>query len=186
VLALTVLVGARPVLERGWLQHAERVVQTPDGRLRPRGRGVVVAACLVGAVVEAGRRYDDDPAAAGPALDALWLALHEPGTIDGGHGVDVVGRVPSPAVRDLRARELARWNDAPERTVDEVLSLVDRATWRLWAQQRAAAERDAERAAAERAADVSDPAAPHAAARAGARGWLRGRGGATAPAGRPR
>ena len=132
--ALAVLVGARSVLEQGWLQNAERVVRTDDGRLRPRGRGVVVSACLVGAVVEAGRRYDHDPTASGPALDALWLALYEESS------PDAVGRVPSPIVRNLRARDLARWNDAPERTVDDVLGLVDRAAWRVWAQQRATAD----------------------------------------------
>jgi hypothetical protein len=132
--ALAVLVGARSVLEQGWLQNAERLIRTDDGRLRPRGRGVVVSACLVGAVVEAGRRYDHDPTASGPALDALWLALYEQSS------ADAVGRVPSPIVRNLRARDLARWNDAPERTVDDVLGLVDRATWRVWAQQRATAD----------------------------------------------
>jgi len=132
--ALAVLVGTRSVLEQGWLQNAERMVRTDDGRLRPRGPGVVVSACLVGAVVEAGRRYDHDPTASGPALDALWLALYERSA------ADAVGRVPSPIVRNLRARDLARWNDAPERTVDDVLGLVDRATWRVWAQQRATAD----------------------------------------------
>jgi hypothetical protein len=173
--ALAVLVGTRPVLEHGWLQNAERVVRTPDGRLRPRGHGVVVSACLVGAVVEAGRRYADDPAAAGPALDALWLALYDD------RGADAVGRVPSPVVRDLRARDLARWNDAPDRTAEQVLALVDRATWRVWAQQRAAAGTQA--AATDR---LSDPAGRPEAADAGAPESPRGRGAAAVPAGRPR
>ena len=181
--ALTVLVGARPVLEHGWLQNVERMVQGADGRLRPRGKGVVVGACLVGAVVEAGRRNDRDPAAAWPALDALWLTLYdEEDTVEsvGVECMDSLGRVLPPVVRDLRARDLARWNDAPERTLDEVLALVDRATGRLWALQRVEEERQA--AVSE---GVSPPAAPRAAAR-GARGWLRGRGAAAVPAGRPR
>ena len=184
--ALTVLVGARPVLEHGWLQHVERMVRGSDGRLRPRGKGVVVGACLVGAVVEAGRRNDRDPAAAWPALDALWLTLYDEevaGTVgsDGVDCMDALGRVLPPVVRDLRARDLARWNDAPERTLGEVLALVDRATGRLWAMQRAEAERQAAMSDG-----VSAPAAPHAAARGGARGWLRGLGAAAVPAGRPR
>jgi hypothetical protein len=149
-------------------------VRTADGRLRPRGPGVVVSACLVGAVVEAGRRYADDPVAAGPALDALWLALYDD------RSVDAVGRVPSPIVRDLRARDLARWNDAPGRTVDEVIALVDRATRRVWAQQRAAGG-----AQAGADAPLSDPAGrPGADARAPEP--PRGRDGAAVPAGRPR
>jgi len=147
--ALAVLVGTRPVLEHGWLQNAERVVRTADGRLRSRGDGVVVSACLVGAVVEAGRRYDDDPCAAGPALDALWLALYQESS------ADAVGRVPSPVVRNLRARDLARWNDAPGRTVEDVLALVDRATWRVWEQQRASAGTEQLRPE-----PVSNPAVP--------------------------
>ena len=133
--ALAVLVGTRPVLEHGWLQNAERVVRTPDGRLRPQGDGVVVSACLVGAVVESGRRYAEDPGAAGPALDALWLTLYDDRP---GAGADAVGPVPSPVVRNLRARDLARWNDEPGRTVDDVLALLDRATSRVWDQQRTA------------------------------------------------
>jgi len=168
--ALTVLVGARAVLESGWLQHAERVVRTPDGRLRPRGRGVVVSACLVGAVVEAAHRQDDDSATAGPALDALWLALFD------GRTTDAVGRVPSPVVRNLRARDLARWNDAPERTADDVLALLDRATRRVWTQQQAA----------DAPAPVSARAARPEEAGAGAPEWPRGRDDAAVPAGRPR
>jgi hypothetical protein len=193
--ALTVLVGARPVLEHGWLQHVERMVRGSDGRLRPRGKGVVVGACLVGAVVEAGRRNDRDPAAAWPALDALWLTLYdeESSGAAGSDGVDcmeALGRVLPPVVRDLRARDLARWNDAPERTLDDVLALVDRASGRLWELQRAQVERQAaEKAEKQAAAEpdaVSAPAAPPAEARGGARGWLRGLGAAAVPAGRPR
>src|SRR5919107_554539 len=74
--ALSVLQGASAVLHRGWLQHAEREVRTPDGRLTSRGRGELVRTCLVAAVMEAARWQDDEPSTAGPALDALWLALH--------------------------------------------------------------------------------------------------------------
>jgi hypothetical protein len=45
-----------------------------------------------------------------------------------------VGPVPSPSVRELRARDLARWNDAPQRTQAEVLALVDRAAQRVRAE----------------------------------------------------
>ena len=118
------------MLHRGWLQHAEREVRTPDGRLTSRGRGELVRSCLVAAVMEAARWQDDEPSTAGPALDALWLTLHgHCGARDG-----AVGPVPSPAVRELRARDLARWNDAPERTQAEVIALVDRAAARVLAE----------------------------------------------------
>jgi hypothetical protein len=130
--ALSVLQGASAVLHRGWLQHAEREVRTADGRLTTRGRGELVRSCLVAAVMEAARWQDDDPSSAGPALDALWLTLYEHcGARDG-----AVGPVPPPAVRELRARELARWNDSTERTVAEVLALVDRAAERVRAEMR--------------------------------------------------
>jgi hypothetical protein len=128
--ALSVLEGASAVLHRGWLQHAAREVRAPDGRLTAHGRGDLVRSCLVAAVLEAAHWQDDDPSTAGPALDALWLTLHErPGARDG-----AVGPVPSPGVRELRARDLARWNDAPERTQAEVLALLDRAARRVRAE----------------------------------------------------
>jgi hypothetical protein len=130
--ALSVLEGASAVLHRGWLQHAEREVRTADGRLTARGRGDLVRSCLVAAVVEAAHWRDDDPSAAGPALDALWLALHERPGAQVGDGA--VGPVPAPAVRELRARDLARWNDAPQRTQAEVLALVERAAERVRAE----------------------------------------------------
>lgn len=133
--ALSVLEGASAVLHRGWLQHAAREVRTADGRIRPRGRGDLVRSCLVAAVVEAAHWQDDDPSTAGPALDALWLALHQrPGGEAGAAAEGAVGPVPSPGVRELRARDLARWNDAPQRTRAEVLALVDRAAQRVRAE----------------------------------------------------
>lgn len=128
--ALAVLDGAAAVLHRGWLQHAEREVLTADGRLTTRGPGELVRSCLVAAVAEAARWHDDDPSAAGPALDALWLALQRPRA----GGDDPVGPVPPPAVRQIRARELARWNDAPDRTQDDVLALVGLAARRVRAE----------------------------------------------------
>ena len=127
--ALAVLDGAAAVLHRGWLQHAEREVRTADGRLTARGPGELVRSCLVAAVVEAARWHDDDPSTPGPALDALWLALQGPRA-----GGDAVGPVPAPAVRQIRARELARWNDAPDRTQDDVLALVQLAARRVRAE----------------------------------------------------
>ena len=129
--ALAVLQGTSAVLRRGWLQHAEREVRAPDGRLAPRGPGELLRTCLVAAVVEAAHRHDDDPSAVGPALDALWLALQER---RGAREREAVGPVPPPGVRDLRARDLARWNDAPGRSHEDVLGLVDQAARRVQAE----------------------------------------------------
>ena len=136
--ALAVLDGTRGVVRHGWLQHETTLVRHVDGHLRHGGPGEVVRACLVGAVVEAARRYDGSRLASGPALDALWLALVDPAGRE-----PAVGRVPAPAVRMRRARELAHWNDVAGRTQDEVLGLIDDATARVAAELAApaAAER---------------------------------------------
>jgi ribonuclease D len=62
------------------------------------------------------------------AVDTLWHTLAEDPSYE---------RLPTapydavhPAARAARVRELARWNDEPVRTRDEVLGLVDRAVSR--------------------------------------------------------
>jgi hypothetical protein len=126
---LAVLVGAKALIERGWMQGGWYVTEAPDGSRRfvgagsptPRGSGTVVQACLVGAVVEAAMRHGPDPMLPGPALDALWRTL-----LSGeGRQVDRDRRVPSPAERGVEVRELTRWNDHRDRTREDVLRLLD-------------------------------------------------------------
>jgi hypothetical protein len=139
------LEGARAVLERaraliaqGWVQDAFYVVRGRNGESRPVSpfgllmltRTDVVGACLVGAVAHASGSVDrrDRRGQAALAVDSLWHTLAEDPSYE---------RVPTapydavhPAARAARVRELARWNDEPARTRDEVLGLVDRAVSR--------------------------------------------------------
>ena len=139
------LEGARAVLERaraliaqGWVQDAFYVVRGRNGDRRPVSpfglllltRTDVVGACLVGAVAHASGSVDrrDRRGQAALAVDSLWHTLAEDPSYE---------RVPTapfdavhPAARAARVRELARWNDEPARTRDDVLGLVDRAVSR--------------------------------------------------------
>jgi hypothetical protein len=139
------LEGARAVLERartliaqGWVQDAFYVVRGRNGESRPVSpfglllltRTDVVGACLVGAVAHASGSVDrrERRGQAALAVDTLWHTLAEDPSYE---------RVPAapydavhPAARAARVRELARWNDEPVRTRDEVLGLVDRAVSR--------------------------------------------------------
>jgi hypothetical protein len=131
---LTVLTGARSVLARGWVQRCWYVLEGADGRrhfvvpgsLAPRSTGLVIQACLVGAVVEAGRSHARDSDAVGPAIDALWCAARKAE----GKRPDPARGVPSRASRRMQVRELTRWNDHRDRTQDDVLDLVDLAVER--------------------------------------------------------
>lgn len=133
--------GARALLERaralvaaGWVQDAFYVVRDRRGRERPVSpfglllvsRGEVVGACLVGAVSHAASGVDrrDRRADAALAVDTVWAALV--GAVppaDVGHPADL----GHPAERAARVRELARWNDEPQRSRADVLDLLDRA-----------------------------------------------------------
>ena len=139
------LEGARAVLERaraliaqGWVQDAFYIVRGRNGESRPVSpfglllltRTDVVGACLVGAVAHASGSIDrrERRGQAALAVDTLWHTLAEDPSYE---------RVPTapydavhPAARAARVRELARWNDEPVRTRDEVLGLVDRAVSR--------------------------------------------------------
>ena len=117
---------AAAVVGAGWVQGAWFTVATSGGPRRVTaydlpvlGRGPVTGACLVGSVVEA---------AGGPAtvrsqlvqrsLDVLGHTLredpHQP-----------VQWCPGPRVRMLGVLELTHWNDAPGRTQQEVVGLLE-------------------------------------------------------------
>ena len=112
---LAVLVGARSMVERGWVQGGWYVLQAPDGRRRfvgagsltRRGFGEIVQSCLVGAVVESARWHTAEKGAAGPAIDTLWQEL---GELSGGRP-PVDPRTPTPVLRSRQVGELTTWND---------------------------------------------------------------------------
>jgi hypothetical protein len=144
---LAILVGARSVVGRGWLQGGWYVLEAPDGRRRfvgagsltRRSYGAVVQACLVGAVVEAANWHSPEQGTAGSALDALWRALMD----SQGRSLDPGRGVPSPAARRLRVRDLTRWNDHRDRTRDEVLRLLDVTIGQIMAEKRTPQAEDA-------------------------------------------
>jgi hypothetical protein len=124
--AIRVLLGrAAEVVGAGWVQGAWFTVATPNGTravtaydLPVLGHRPVTGACLVGSVVEA---------AGGPAmvrsqlvqrtLDLVWHTLHE-------DPERPVRWCPGPRMRMMGLLELTSWNDAPERTQDEVVELL--------------------------------------------------------------
>jgi hypothetical protein len=88
----------------------------------------VHSSCLVGTLV---RLADDPDTAATPAdawacVDELYEAMHE----QLGHASLPPGRCYSPAERRSRLRGLTAWNDAPGRTAEQVLDLLERAVSR--------------------------------------------------------
>jgi len=91
-----VYTGAADRLATGWTQ----------GRWRS-SEGV----CLVGAI-----RLQARGQLSARALDVLWHARYDD-TVD-------VGWVPPREVRLARVRDLTRWNDARDRTVQDVLGLL--------------------------------------------------------------
>ena len=136
--AQAVLERARALIAQGWVQDAFYIVRGRNGESRPVSpfglllltRTDVVGACLVGAVAHASGSIDrrERRGQAALAVDTLWHTLAEDPSYE---------RVPTapydavhPAARAARVRELARWNDEPARTRDEVLGLVDRAVSR--------------------------------------------------------
>jgi len=132
---LAILVSARALLARGWVQGAWYVMEAPDGRRRVVGAGSltsrnfgdIVQSCLVGAVAEAARWHTPERGTAGPAVDALWSELGELA------GLRPVADewTPTPVLRKREVVDLARWNDRRGRTREEVLALVDAAIARL-------------------------------------------------------
>jgi hypothetical protein len=130
--ARALLERAREVIATGWVQDAFYVVRDYEGRLRPvspfglllLSRTDIVGACLVGAVAHASsgsqRRTRRGPAAV--AIDTLWDTLRER---TGRWGMHPAAEATHPAARAARVRDLAHWNDEPQRTREDVLNLVD-------------------------------------------------------------
>ena len=132
---LAVLEGARAELEAGWVQGGWWTASLSDGTPRlvtgyaaagghpDRVDGV----CLVGALVRAGSQLPDAASHVSRAVDAvheaLWVSWGHPGApLPCG-----LPPMPAPDVRRARVRTLTQWNDHPERTPAEVLTVLDRA-----------------------------------------------------------
>ena len=127
---------ARTVLvQQGWTSGAWFTVPRASGEARPAttaeafglrdARQEVLGSCLVGTLV----RLADDPDT-GPSVsdawgcvDELYEAMHE----QLGHDSFPPGRSYSHQQRRARMQALTAWNDAPGRTREQVLDLVDRA-----------------------------------------------------------
>jgi hypothetical protein len=136
--ARALLERARALIARGWVQDAFYVVRSRSGETRPVSpfglllltRSDVVGACLVGAVAHAAGSVDrrDRRGQAAVAVDTLWQTLAE----DPAAEVELAGLADAahPAARAARVRELARWNDEPTRSREDVLGLLDRAVSR--------------------------------------------------------
>jgi hypothetical protein len=132
---LAVLVGARSLVERGWVQGGWYVLEAPDGRRRfvaagsltRRSFGEIVQSCLIGAVVESARWHTSERGAAGPAIDTIWHAL---GEVSGGRP-PVDPKTPIPVLRSRQVVDLTTWNDRRGRTREEVLDLLDAAIARV-------------------------------------------------------
>jgi hypothetical protein len=126
-----VLLEARALLGRGWLQKTwfggglDVQPQFADAAPVQDGAGASPAACLVGAVVLASggpMAVREQPTQR--SLDLLWHTLHRPRE-------EAVQWCPGPGLRTLQVQDLTRWNDTPERSLDEVLGLLDTAIGRL-------------------------------------------------------
>jgi hypothetical protein len=125
---LAALQRARCIVEGGWVQNRWTVAATPSSRVAGDLAGGTadgaVRACVVAAVAMAVRARDpraDLAVDTGPALAYVWDAVHGDGR------TRAAGRSAPRQVRIARMRELARWNDRPERTRDEVVAALDRA-----------------------------------------------------------
>jgi hypothetical protein len=117
---------AHVMVSTGWVQHgwfsyrdeqgAQQVVSARNlGQLTGRP---VTGACLVGAIVHAG----GGPAAVHtqPVQRALDLTWH---TLSGGQ--QPLRWCPAPPERAAHVRDLTWWNDDPDRTRRDVLTLLD-------------------------------------------------------------
>ena len=121
----TLLEDATEIVRGGWIQGAwfavdvggrTRALTAPEIRLTTDHP--VTGACLVGAVVQAGggpEAVRSQPVQR--ALDLVWHSLRE----DSGQRVRWC---PGPPARMLHVVDLTHWNDAPERTRDDVVELL--------------------------------------------------------------
>lgn len=120
------LEDAIAVVGAGWVQRAWFAVPDDQGRRRTVTAhnlpvaldSPVAAACLVGAIVQAGggpRQVHSQLVQR--TLDLTWHALRE-------NPHRPVRWCPAPAVRAAHVRDLTRWNDDSDRTAGQVTELL--------------------------------------------------------------
>lgn len=111
-------VGARSVIEAGWIQHSWYSYRTAENEPDGPARNTVAGACLVGAIVHAaGGPQAFNTQLVQRSLDLTWNTLY-------GVAGDSLAWCPAPAVRTSHLRDLTRWNDQPARTKAEVHDLL--------------------------------------------------------------
>ncbi len=135
---LALLEAARAQLSAGWVQGGWWTRPTADGRqilvaglaANPSAPETTGAVCLVGALVRAGSGQNGD-SEVGRAIDAVYDALWESRSQPAATPGPGLLTVSSPQVRQAKTQALTRWNDAQERTSDEVFAILDRAIARV-------------------------------------------------------
>jgi hypothetical protein len=123
-----ILNDAADMVRGGWLQESWFAYRDDTGRIRPvnayNARQMtghpVVAACLVGAVVQAGGGLAHlRTQVVQRALDLTWHTLFKTPP-------EHLRRIPAPETRVHHVQDLTRWNDYPSRTADEAEELLRR------------------------------------------------------------
>jgi hypothetical protein len=123
-----ILSDAADLVRAGWLQESWFAYRDGRGRLRPVNAynakqmtdHPVVAACLVGAVVQAGGGMPyvrTQPVQR--ALDLTWHTLFKTSP-------ELIRRIPAPETRVHHVQDLTRWNDHPSRTAGQAEELLRR------------------------------------------------------------
>jgi hypothetical protein len=123
-----ILNRAADLIKDGWLQDSWFSYRDVEGREKTvtaynvtdmAGRPVV-AACLVGAVVEAGGGLSEvRTSGVQRALDLTWHTLFS-------NQAEPIRWNPAPQIRMHHVQQLTRWNDHPSRTASQVETLLRR------------------------------------------------------------
>lgn len=123
-----VLNDAADLVHAGWLQDSWFAYRDDTGRIKPvnaynvkeMAGHPVVAACLVGAIVEAGGGLPHLRAqGVQRALDLTWHTLFM-------RPAELLHRIPAPQTRVHHVQDLTRWNDHRGRTAGEAEELLRR------------------------------------------------------------
>jgi hypothetical protein len=123
-----ILNDAADLVSAGWLQESWFAYRDDSGRIRPVNAHnakqltghPVVAACLVGAIVEAGGGLPRlRTQVVQRALDLTWHTLVRTPP-------QLVRRTPAPETRMHHVQDLTGWNDHPNRTAGQAEELLRR------------------------------------------------------------
>jgi hypothetical protein len=123
-----ILSDAAELVRAGWLQDSWFAYRDDAGRIRPVNAynakqltgHPVVAACLVGAIVQAGGGLPHiRTQVVQRALDVTWHTLAKTPPA-------LVRRTPAPETRLHHVQDLTRWNDHPGRTAGQAEELLRR------------------------------------------------------------